>query len=776
MRALIKLTMLAGVLSMFGCSAQLAFREGRQLLEAGQTEPGLAKVQEAIKLDPERHDYRAYYLHQRELAVQRLLAQGDSAKGQGRAVDAEPAYRKALALDPTSDRAKQAVTVLGAEQRHQILSAEGEAAFKAGRFSEAQDKARSVLAENVRHREAASLMLRLQERTAATQQEPKLDAALQRPITLEFRDTDLKSLFELISRSTGINFFFDKDIKPDLRATVFVRDTPIEDVIRFVLVTNQLERKILNQNTLLIYPNTPGKIKDYQELVTRSFYLNHADVKQTANMIKGMVKTKDVFIDDKLKLIVMRDTPDAIRMAEKLIAAQDIAEAEVMLEVEVLEVSSGALTDLGIRYPDQIAASVIGAGGAGTLTLNELRNLNSSMYSISVTNPTLVLNLKQQDGRATTLANPRIRVKDGQKARVHIGDKVPVITTTLSATSFVSESVSYLDVGLKLDVEPTISLASEVSIKMGLEVSNIVREIRSSSGTLTYQIGTRTAATVLHLRDGETQILAGLISDDERKIADKVPGLGDLPLLGRLFSNHRDTSNKSEIVLLITPRILRAVARPDARITEFLSGTESAIGAAPLVIRTAQPIAPGTAIGAASPATAPAARSSDARGPVPSAAVLAKADAAPSVPALAAAPPGLATFVLKGPARVKPGEEFAVTVDVAFEAALKGGAFGLTYDQAQLKAIKVEAGGILKTTRNASFKSDIQQAEGRLSVSYAAPADIAGEGTLARITFEVTGPQPGTSLIRMDTLSVTDPQGKLLSAPAPVPLTLLLAR
>ena len=163
---------------------------------------------------------------------------------------------------------------------------------------------------------------------------------------------------------------------------------------------------------------------------------------------------------------------------------------------------------------------------------------------LSFTNPLFLFQLRQQDGATSVLANPRIRVKNKEKARVHIGDRVPVITTTAAATGgFVSESVSYLDVGLKLEVEPLIYLEDEVGIKVALEVSNIAREMRSpSSSTLTYQIGTRNAATTLRLRDGETQILAGLISDEDRRSADRVPGLGDLPVIGRLFSQTRDNS------------------------------------------------------------------------------------------------------------------------------------------------------------------------------------------------------------------------------------------
>src|SRR5205823_11766737 len=252
-------------------------------------------------------------------------------------------------------------------------------------------------------------------------------------------------------------------------------------------------------------------------------------------MIRTLVKTRDVFIDEKINLLVVKDTPAAIRLAERLIAAQDLAEPEVMLEVEVMEVNRTRLLELGIKFPDTLAISVVGAAGTpGTVTLREWRNLSSDMVQLAFTNPLFLFALKQQDGISNTLANPRIRVKNKEKARIHIGDRVPVITTTAAASGgFVSESVTYLDVGLKLEVEPLISLDDEVGIKVGLEVSNIVREVRGAcSNTLTYQVGTRNAATNLRLRDGETQVLAGLISDDDRRTADRVPGLGELPVLG----------------------------------------------------------------------------------------------------------------------------------------------------------------------------------------------------------------------------------------------------
>jgi len=292
------------------------------------------------------------------------------------------------------------------------------------------------------------------------------------------------------------------------------------------------------------------------------------------------VKTRDIFIDEKINLLVIKDTAPAIRLAERLIAAQDLAEPEVMLEVEVMEVARNRLRELGIRYPDTLAVSLQGAAGVpGQITLREWQNRSADLVQLSFTNPLFLFALKQQDGTTSVLANPRIRVKNKDKARIHIGDRVPVITTTAAATGgFVSESVTYLDIGLKLEVEPVISLEDEVGIKVGLEVSNIVREVKSSSNTLTYQIGTRNAATNLRLRDGETQVLAGLISNDDRRSADRVPGLGELPVAGRLFSHTLDNNNRTEIVLLITPRIVRSLARPEAASVEFAAGTEASTG------------------------------------------------------------------------------------------------------------------------------------------------------------------------------------------------------
>lgn len=587
----LKFVLIFALIAVAACATDPGFQSGRLMIENGRVEEGLQQVAAAAKARPENVEYRSYYVRSRDLYLNQLLTSGDKQRLLGKPEDAEPFYQRVLAFDAGNSRAQSGLAAVRAELRHRTAVTEASTLFAAGDVDGALARLRPVLAENPGQREARVLLRSIDEqRSRAANTATVLKSSLRKPVTLEFRDALLKNVFEVLSRSSGINFVFDRDVRPDLKTTIFVRNTTIEDAVRFLLTTSQLEMKVLNASTVLVYPNLPNKVKDYQELTVKSFYLANADVKQTLSLIKTVVKTRDVFIDERLNMLTMRDTPEAIRMAEKLIAAQDLAEPEVMLEVEVLEVARNRLSELGIRYPAQLTAGVKGAGGAGTATLGETKGSWLPLTQLSISDPAVTLNLLQQDGDTNLLANPRIRVKNREKAKIHIGDKLPVITTTSTANVGVSESVTYLDVGLKLDVEPNVFLEDEVGIKIGLEVSNIVSQVTSASGTLTYRLGTRNTATSLRLKNGETQVLAGLIQDEERNTADKIPGLGNLPVVGRLFGSHRDEHNKTEIILLITPYVVRNIERPDAASLEFASGTDAAVGAASLGLRSAETV------------------------------------------------------------------------------------------------------------------------------------------------------------------------------------------
>ena len=579
-----------------GCAGNRSFAEGNRLLDEGRTEEGFIKLEEALRQEPTNAEFRMTLLRRRSGLVNRLVAGGEAERRNGRLAEAEQAFRQAQRLDPANGMARQGLEAIATERRHRTLLDQAELLLHSATpadIADADERARTVLSENPTQQEALSLRARAQQaRAKGVPVDAKLASVFSKPISLEFRDASLRSVFDFVSKVSGLNVFFDKEVKTEQKVSVLAKNTSIEDAVRLLLVTNQLDKRILNENSILVFPNNAQKLKEYQALSVRAFYLTNADVKAVSNTIKTIVKTKDMVIDERLGIIILRDTPEAIRMAERIVALQDLGDPEVVLDVEVLEVKRSRLLELGVQWPSQLSLSPLALNGA-VLTLADLRHLNSS--SVQATLGALNINARKQDDDANILANPRIRVRNKEKAKVLIGDRVPVITTTSTSTGFVSESVNYVDVGLKLEVEPTIYLDEEVAIKINLEVSSLVSQVVSKGGTLAYQIGTRGANTILRLKDGETQVLAGLISAEEHATANKVPGVGELPVVGRLFGSQTDNSQRGEILLSITPRVVRSLRRAALVEAEFDAGTETSIGADSLRLRNATPGAAGQA-------------------------------------------------------------------------------------------------------------------------------------------------------------------------------------
>lgn len=569
---LVVLPLLIGLLS--GCAAYLEERRADQLLAEGNNDAALVMLSQLAKTDPTGH--RLKYLQVRDGILRDMLQKARRLAAERKTVGAEEGYRAMLRIDPQNEAALAGLAALERDARESEQMGQANAALKNGDSAAAMRSLRSVLSENSSQPEAQRLLQGIElERNRGLTADPVLSEALRKPVTLELRDVGIQMVLEILSRTSGVNFVVDKDVKSDIKTTIFAKNTSVEDALNLVLRTSQLNKKILNESTLLIYADTDEKKRRYEDLVMRTFYLKNADPKKMQEMVKALINPKSLYVDDRFKMMVVRDNLDVIAAIERLVATYDIADPEVLLEVEILEVNSNGLLNAGVQYPDRLGVSVFGkAGLAGQLTVNEIRNLNRDNFQLFLPDPLLVLNLKQTSSDAKTLANPRIRVTNRQKAKVLIGDKVPVITTTINQTSSAStESISYLDVGLKLEVVPEIHVNSEVTIAIDLEVSNVVKEIRSTTGLLAYQIGTRNASTMLRLRDGETQVLAGLLKDEQNNNSAGIPGLGTVPGVGRLFSNQTNTNGRSEIVLLITPRIVRAMPTPLAHVVEFPSGT-----------------------------------------------------------------------------------------------------------------------------------------------------------------------------------------------------------
>lgn len=749
-----------------GCAGQKAFREGKELMASGKASEGLIKLEEAARLEPANLEYRMAVTNGRSEVVRRQLQGADLALGQGRLTDAENLFRAVQQVEPQNAMARAGQEAIAMERRHRQLLQAGDEMLKQGKWRELDEVVHTVLAENPNQRDARVLKSRIAEKKAAEKTPTaKLAAAFRKPISLEFRDASLRSVFDMISKVSGINFFFDKDLRADLKANISSKNTAVEDAIRLLLVTNQLEQRILNENSILIYPNTPQKLKDYQPLLVRSFFLANADAKNVANTLKTLLKTKDVVVNEKLNLVIMRDTAEAVRLAEKLVALEDVGEAEVMLEVEVLEIQRSRLSALGVQWPNQMTLSLSGSSSSGTssatgstsastssssgMSLYNLLHLNSSAVNTALAN--MVINAKKQDSDSDILANPRIRVRNKEKAKIMIGDRVPVITTTSTSTGFVSESVSYVDVGLKLEVEPTIFVDEDVAIKLNLEVSSIVKQVTSNTGTISYQIGTRNAATVLKLRDGETQILGGLIQDNDTRSANKVPGLGDFPVLGRLFSSHQNDAQKTEIVLSITPRVLRTVRRPELVAAEFESGTESSLGGALSLGSTTQED------NKADPKGGQPGRPADGNvsqfGAAPGSSD-ANAQAKNSVPAsdtnhqpMASAGRSGATtpqtanalnLSWQGPKSVRVGDQFSVVLRASTNQAISGLPLMIGFDAKELQVVAVNEGDFFKQGGGqTNFTQRVDPLSGQIVVAAVRQGNgVSGVGNVVMVTFK----------------------------------------
>ncbi|HXD43407.1 MAG TPA: secretin and TonB N-terminal domain-containing protein [Ramlibacter sp.] len=761
-------------LALAGCAADQARREGQSLIDEGRYEEGLAKLNAAAAQSPNEPSLRAAAALQQERVLATLLATADSARLAGDYPAATEGYQRVLRLSPRNSRALDGLRALDQRRNQAEMQKQAQAAFRRGDLELAEKQLAAVLALDPRAEDALTLRRDIEAQRARTASPyPRLKTKFSRPVSLEFRDANLKMILDVLSRTTGINFIVDKDVKPDLKATIFVKQVPVEDALELLLSQSQLEKKVVNDNTVVIYPYTPAKIKDYQDWAIRTFFITNMDVKQAQTLIKTMLKTKDVFIDEKLNILTMRDSPDAIRLAEKLLAAQDQPEAEVVLEVELLDVSRDRFLDLGIQWPSTF--TVLAPGGTAVALLSDLHGGRSS-DRVGI-DRSVQARAKSIDNDINTLASPRIRVRNKEKAKIHIGDRIPIVNaTSIPSTQgpVITETVQYLDTGIKLEVEPTVYQNDEVAIKVGLEVSDSQDAGRTNSGTTLVRVKTSNAATVLRLKNGETQILAGLIRNDHSANADQIPGLGQIPAVGRLFGQHDDTWKKRELVLSITPRIVRSLPYMAPHLLEYASGTESILRARPLSLQEGD----GEAIALSVPAGT---SGSVATAPAPSvpagvAAIAAPdgtARAAATAPAAAGASTDL-SLALEGLHELKVGQEATLVLKIKADKPLLSTALQIGFDPKAVNILEVTEGPLMRQDGvETTFSARTDESAGRVFIGLARTGrvGITGEGALLQLRVKGVAATQAAP-IKVVVFSGIGPGNRIQSAALPSPLDL----
>jgi general secretion pathway protein D len=571
------LSALAALSGLSGC-ANPAIRAADELAQAGQYEAAYVALDRAQREHPDDTSLLVAKTKQRDTATAFLIYQAQAAYAAGMLDETRSLLARIEAISPNDPRTAGLQVALERVPRHRKLMEQAKADYERGQYDRAADALHTVVNEDNANTTARSLLTRVDEaREAQVQSMASSLKTADKIINLEFREAPLRTVFEALARAADVNFVFDKDVRTDSKVSLFLRNTTVDEAMRVILSTQQLDRKLLNDNSVLVYPNNAQKQREHQDLVTRSFYLVNADAKQAQNLVRTMTKSRDIFVDERLNLMVVRDTPEVLRVVERLIESLDLPESEVMLEVEIMEVSSSTVRELGLSWPTSASYGVPGSTSPIATGTDGLRAF--------VANPLVKATLNGSSGNANLLANPKIRARNHEKAKVQIGQKLPVFTTTSTANVGTATSVTYLDVGLKLEVEPSIQLDGDVIMKVALEVSSNNGEVKSADGTTAYLIGNRVTSTSLRLKDGETQVLAGLIQDDDRKSAAGIPGLSEVPGAGVLFGTRKTDRQKTEIVLLITPRIVRSTTLPALAGAAVPSGTDTQPGAASMRIR-----------------------------------------------------------------------------------------------------------------------------------------------------------------------------------------------
>jgi len=781
---------LMSALLVSSCASTRLHREGLNSIEQGNYEVGLQKLQQAVMQEPANLTYKLDLKGRHEEAVQKLIGEGDRARSAGEANAAEAAYRRVLSIERDNSRALSGIEGVVADRRHLQLVGQAQQDLQRGDLDNADAQLRSVLSEDPGFAPATALRAKVDQARGPVIVAPRLRTRDNRPVTLQFRDAQTKMVFEVLSRQTGINFIFDKDVRTDGKTTIFVQDVPVDRAIDLVIGQNQLSRQILSDNMVLIYPNNAAKQKEYQDEIVKTFYLNTAAPKDVESLLKTVLAAKTLVINERANAVIMRDTPENVRMAEKLVASVDLDEPEVMMEVEVLEISRSKLQQLGIAYPSSVGLGITSAAGGAGLVLEDLKHQNSSTITVSPLSVTL--NALKTSSLTNVLASPRIRARNKEKAKVLIGSRVPVITTAASASGnggIVSNSnVQYLDVGLTLDVEPTIYADSDVAMKINLEVSSITKQLTVPTGnggtTIAYEIGTRHATTLLQLKDGETQILAGLIRDSDTRSASSIPGMGDIPVVGHLFGNHNDSKDKTEVVLSITPRVIRAKPRPSSDTTEFWFGTESRSGMAPLgamprrepVAAAGKPPAPVAVSPAVSmPARPPAnVDSTGSGGASVGGAAMPVSTASTGVPLVRAAPTGpppKASLNLDGPSNVKPGDQFDVSVGLQSDTGANRLRAQVRFDSSTLRLVGADPGDVVPADLNAKVTTVAGGAQ--LDVTAPGSEPFPTSGTLMTLHFQALQARPMTAVAAQ--LAVVGADGANLASTVPTPLKLAVA-
>lgn len=523
--------------------------------------------QKAVKSDPHNATYKIKLNQSRFEAGESHVKKGQELRKKGDLQDAAGEFQRALAIDPSSSIAEQEL-----------------------------NKTIEMIAEKNGANEAAAEPQGEANEASLATLPPEIKPASSEPRSLKMSN-DAKIVFDTIGKLWGINMIYDPDF-PARRITVDLNNVTLEQALEIASLESKAFVKPVTENILFVIPDQPQKRRDYEEQVVKTFYLsNTVQPQDLTEIVTGLRQLLDIKRMQQLNsqnAIIIRDTPDRLMIAEKLLRDIDKAKPEVVIQVEVLQINTDRLRDLGV-LPGQSAALAFNPSGNSTnssgtstttvLTLNQLKHLSTKDYSITL--PGATASAVLTDTTTKIIQNPEIRTVEGQTAKLKIGSRIPVATGSFQAgvgvgstggSGFVNPLVNtqftYLDIGVNVDVTPRVHPNHEVSLKVVIDISSHTTD--ATIGGITQPvISQRKIEHDVRLKEGEANILGGLFERTDSVQVNGWPGLGKLPLFGRLFADNKTDHQEDEVLIVLTPRIVRMPEWTKANLRPLLSGTET---------------------------------------------------------------------------------------------------------------------------------------------------------------------------------------------------------
>lgn len=575
---------------MFGCTLLVSpdAKRGDQHLAAERWEEAILAYKQALKDDPFDPSLQGKYALARERAAATYAEHGRTLLKEKQIDLAIEEFKRALALDPSNADHQAGFTEATRIKESRSQYREAERLAQLGRIDEAMRGFVRAAELDPTYQEALERITRL----TAELQGLARDERSRQPVTLKFKNAGIKEVLEGVAKVGGFTLVFDKDVRND-PISISIQDTPFEEALQLILNSNSLFSRQISPAVLIISPDTKQKQEQYQDLMIRTFYLSTAKAKDMLLLLKSMLDSKRMHANEQLNAIVIRDQPEKLDLAERIIQANDRQEPEVLFDLEVLEVNRTKNQTYGLNYPKQAGAGLVAAGFAGPLaaeavqmTYRQLTDLGPSNYLFKLPT-TVLLDFFKQQSDAKTLASPKVRVMNNKKAEINIGDKQPILLSTTNVlpgqaatgavpTTSTVTSIEFRDTGVKLTVEPSIRLGNELSLKMKVEVIRVGDQVTLQASPLIQQFkfGNRSAETTLNMRDGETVVLGGLLQEEDRRTRVTMPWIGDWPLIGKLLSSFKTERVTTEVILTITPRIAQPALPTGSSNQAFWSGTE----------------------------------------------------------------------------------------------------------------------------------------------------------------------------------------------------------